>query len=45
MAHPISVEYAAASAHFRHSWSAAPAATAGRLSMSGHAALGQVRDI
>jgi hypothetical protein len=44
MAHPVSVENAAASAHFRHSWSA-PAATAGRLSMSGHAALGQVRDI
>jgi hypothetical protein len=46
MAHPISVENAAASAHFRHSRSAAPAAaTAGRFSMSGHAALGQVRDI
>ncbi len=43
MAHPISVENAAASAHFRHSRSAATAA--GRLSMSGHAALGQVRDI
>ncbi len=40
MAHPISVENAAASAHFRHSRSAAT-----RLSMSGHTALGQVRDI
>jgi hypothetical protein len=45
MAHPISVENAAAFPHFRHSWSATAAATAGRLSMSGHSALGQVRDI
>jgi hypothetical protein len=45
MAHPISVENAAASAHFRHSRSAPADATAGRLSMSGHPALGQVRDI